>query len=170
LFVALGTIADEWEVFMDRREFSTLLPMLVAASALTATVEAQAPALPVHAAPAPLTKLASGQYAPEEPRNAHPSPRMSRSYLHGMLPDNIRLESHVTVLAPGAPVEKVEHHKHTEIWLVREGTVSLMTAGVTRILKAGDLGLCVAGDDHTITNASKTESASYFVVTVGPPE
>jgi mannose-6-phosphate isomerase-like protein (cupin superfamily) len=152
---------------MDRREFSTLLPMLFAASALTATAEAQAPVSP--AAPASLAKLLSGQYLPHEPRNPQ-SPRVSRSFLQGLLPDNIRLESHVTVLAPGAPAEPVEHHKHTEMWFVREGTVTLMTAGVTRTLKAGEMGLCIAGDDHYITNASKTESASYFVVSVGPPE
>jgi len=155
---------------MDRREFSTLLPMLAAASALMATAEAQAPGSPTAAAPAPLAKLVSGQYLPQEPRNPHPSPRMSRSYLHGMLPDNIRLESHVTVLAPGAPAEPVEHHKHTEMWFVREGTVTLMTAGVARTLKAGEMGLAIAGDEHSITNASKTEQASYFVVSVGPPE
>lgn len=37
-------------------------------------------------------------------------------------------------------------------------------------LKAGGLGLCIAGDNHYITNASKTDPASHFVVTVGPPE
>ena len=154
---------------MDRRTFSALLPMLFAAPALTVTAEAQAPGSPAPAAPAPLAKLASGQYLPGEP--SHPnSPRVSRSFLRGLLPDNIRLESHVTVLAPGAPAEPIEHHKHSEMWLVREGTVTLMIAGVTRTLKAGDMGLCVAGDDHYVTNASKTEPASYFVLTVGPPE
>ena len=153
---------------MDRRAFSALLPILFAAPALSATAEAQTPASPAAAA-APLAKLASGQYLPGEP--SHPnSPRVSRSFLRGLLPDNIRLESHVTVLAPGAPPEPIEHHKHSEMWFVREGTVTLMTAGVTRTLKAGEMGLCIAGDDHYITNASKTEPASYFVVTVGPPE
>jgi mannose-6-phosphate isomerase-like protein (cupin superfamily) len=87
-----------------------------------------------------------------------------------MLPDNLRVESHVTFLAPGAPAEPIEHHKHSEIWFVREGTVTLMTAGVAHTLKAGDMGLAIAGDDHYITNASKTEPASYFVLAVGPPE
>jgi hypothetical protein len=86
---------------MDRRAFSALLPILFAAPALSATAEAQTPASPAAAA-APLAKLASGQYLPGEP--SHPnSPRVSRSFLRGLLPDNIRLESHVTVLAPGAP-------------------------------------------------------------------
>jgi mannose-6-phosphate isomerase-like protein (cupin superfamily) len=154
---------------MDRRQFSALLPMLFAAPALTSTAVAQTPASPAATAPAALLKLASGQYLPGEAQ--HPNtPRVSRSFLRGLLPDNIRLESHVTVLAPGAPAEPIEHHKHSEMWFVREGTVTLMTAGVTRTLKAGEMGLCIAGDDHYITNASKTEPASYFVVAVGPPE
>jgi mannose-6-phosphate isomerase-like protein (cupin superfamily) len=154
---------------MDRRTFSALLPMLFAAPALAAKAQAQTPASPAPAAPAPLARLASGQYLPGEP--SHPnSPRVSRSFLRGLLPDNIRLESHVTVLAPGAPAEPIDHHKHSEMWFVREGTVTMMTAGVTRTLKAGEMGLCIAGDDHSVTNASKTEPASYFVVSVGPPE
>ena len=154
---------------MDRRQFSALMPILFAATAISAKAEAQAPTSPTPATPAPLAKLASGQYLPGEPQ--HPNaPRVSRSFLRGLLPDNIRLESHGTVLAPGAPAEPIEHHKHSEMWFVREGTVTLMTAGVTRTLKAGEMGLCIAGDDHYITNASKTEPASYFVVTVGPPE
>ncbi|MGA3162341.1 MAG: cupin domain-containing protein [Terracidiphilus sp.] len=160
---------------MDRRAFSALLPMLFAAPALAATAEAQTSGSPAAANPAtPVTppalpRLVSGQYLPGEAQHPN-SPRVSRSFLRGMLPDNIRLESHVTVLAPGAPAEPIDHHKHSEMWFVREGTVTLMTAGVTRTLKAGEMGLCIAGDDHCITNASKTESASYFVVSVGPPE
>jgi mannose-6-phosphate isomerase-like protein (cupin superfamily) len=87
-----------------------------------------------------------------------------------MLPDNIRLESHDSWQAPGAPHEAIGHHKHSEIWFVREGEAILMTAGVSRNLKAGDMGLCIAGDEHYIANASQTEPVSYLVLTVGPPE
>ena len=154
---------------MDRRTFSALLPMLFAAPALAAKAQAQTPGSPIAPVPTPLARLASGQYLQGEP--SHPnSPRVSRSFLRGLLPDNIRLESHVTVLAPGAPAEPVEHHKHSEIWLVREGTVTLMASGVEHTLHAGDMGLVTAGDNHWVTNASKTESASYFILAVGPPE
>jgi mannose-6-phosphate isomerase-like protein (cupin superfamily) len=155
---------------MDRREFSALLPMLFAAPALTATAEAQAAGSQTAAAPALPPKLASGQYVWGEAYGGQRPSRTSHRFLIGMLPDNIRLEAHVTFLVPGAPAEPIEHHKHSEMWFVREGTVTLMTAGVTRTLKAGDMGLCIAGDDHYVTNASKTEPASYFVLTVGPPE
>jgi mannose-6-phosphate isomerase-like protein (cupin superfamily) len=155
---------------MNRREFSALLPMLFAAPSLASAAEAKAAAPQNAATPMPLPKLASGQYVQLPSTSKKPSPRTSHRFTMGMLPDNIRLEAHVTTLAPGAPTEPVEHHKHSEMWFVREGAVTLMTAGTTRTLKAGDMGLCVAGDDHYITNASQTEPASYFVVSVGPPE
>jgi hypothetical protein len=154
---------------MNRREFSALLPLLAAASALAPEVEGQATTAPA-AAPMPLPTLVSGRYPPIEPANPHPSPRMSKRFLMGMLPDNIRLEAHFTHLAPGAPPEPIGTHKHTEIWLIHEGTARLMTAGMTRDLVAGEMGVCIAGDQHTVYNASQTEAASYFVLTVGPPE
>ncbi len=161
---------------MNRREFSALLPLLAAASALAPEAEGQAPAAPTAApaqqppAPMPLTKLVSGRYPQIEPTNPHPSPRMSKHFLLGLLPDNIRMEAHFTHLAPGCPPEPIGTHKHTEIWCIHEGTARLMTAGVTRDLVAGDMGVCIAGDQHTVYNASQTEPASYFVLTVGPPE
>lgn len=147
---------------MNRREFSAWLPLLAAAGAL-APVEAE----PAHA---PLQKLVSGRF-PEGPAPPQtPTGRVSRHIVVGMLPDNIRLEAHETTLAPGAPPEPIRTHKHTEMWLVREGEVAMMTDGVVRTLKKGDMGICVAGDRHYVGNASKTEPCSYFVVCVGPPE
>ena len=155
---------------MDRRQFSAILPMLLATPALAAAADAQAPGQRTASAQPALPKLTSGQYVWGEAYGTQRSARTSHRFLIGMLPDNIRLEAHVTFLVPGAPAKPIEHHKHSEMWFVREGTVTLMTAGVTRTLKAGDMGLCVAGDDHYVTNASTTEPASYFVLTVGPPE
>jgi hypothetical protein len=149
--------------------------MLAASSAFTPAAEGQTPAAaPSAQAPqpagGPLQPLVSGRYPQIEPANPHPSPRMSKHFLLGILPDNIRCEAHFTHLAPGCPPEAIGTHKHTEIWFIHEGTARLMTAGVTRDLVAGDMGLCVAGDQHTIYNASQTDPASYFVLTVGPPE
>ena len=153
---------------MNRRDFSALLPMLLAAPALAPAAKAQSSPQP--SAPAALPKLASGSYVWGDAYGTQRPARTSHRFLMGMLPDNIRLESHVTFLAPGAPAEPVEHHKHSEIWLVREGTVTLMASGVEHTLYAGDMGLVTAGDNHWVTNASKTEFASYFVLAVGPPE
>jgi mannose-6-phosphate isomerase-like protein (cupin superfamily) len=161
---------------MNRREFSALLPLLAAASALTPEAEGQAPAAPTSApAQQPATpmqppKLVSGRYRQTEPANPHPSPRMSKRYLMGMLPANIRLEAHFTLLAPGAPPEPIGARKFTEMFFIHEGTARLITEGVTRDLVVGEMGLCIAGDQFTIFNASQTEPASYFAVSVGPPD
>lgn len=146
---------------MNRREFSALLPALLAVTGVAA--EAQN-------APQTLAKLSSGTYPPGPPTAPPTAPHVSHRYLLGMLPDNIRLEAHDSILAPGAPPEAIGHHKHSEIWFMREGEATLMTAGVTRTLKPGDMGLCIAGDAHYIANASKTNPASYLVLAVGPPE
>lgn len=143
---------------LTRRDFSALLPLFLAASPLAAQ------------AAAPATPLKAGRYAPGEAYGAQRPVRTLHSLLIGMLPDNIRLEAHFTVLAPAAGPEPVEHHKHTEMWLVHEGAITLMTGGETHTVKAGEMGLAVAGTDHFVANASKIEPASYFVVSVGPPE
>ena len=151
---------------LNRREFSALLPALLAAPALTSTAEAQTPAVPSHDLPT----LASGLYRPGPPSAQAPATHISHHYILGMLPDSIRLEAHDSWQAPGAPHEAIGHHKHSEIWFIREGEAILMTAGVERKLKAGDMGICIAGDEHYIANASQTEPVTYLVLTVGPPE
>ena len=153
---------------MNRREFSALLPMLLAAPALAPAAEGQAGAAPgaTHA----LETLASGLYSPGPASAPATATHISHHYILGMLPDNIRLEAHDSWQAPGAPHEAIGKHKHSEIWFVREGTAILMTAGVERTLKAGDMGICIAGDEHYIANASQTEPVTYLVLTVGPPE
>jgi uncharacterized cupin superfamily protein len=146
---------------MNRREFSTLLSGLLAVPGLMAEGKE---------APAVLEKIVSGQYRPGSPTAPPSAVHISHKYLLGMLPGSIRLEVHDSILAPGAPPEPVGHHKHSEIWFIREGEATLMTAGITRTLKRGDIGICVAGDAHYIANASKINPVSYLVLAVGPPE
>jgi mannose-6-phosphate isomerase-like protein (cupin superfamily) len=153
---------------MNRREFSAALPMLLAATGL---LEAQAPTSAPASAPMPhaLPTLQPGVYPPGAEGGSQPL-RRSRHFTVGMLPDNIRMESHFTRLGPGCPPEPIEHHKHSEIWFMHEGEATLMTAGNVQTLKPGDMGIATAGTDHYICNASKTEPCSYFVISVGPPE
>ena len=169
---------------MDRREFTTLLPALLALLPNTATAQ-QAPVTatpdmdhptkgtPTVGAPrpkGPLPELISGVYTPSPLSGTPTSPRRSQSYLAGILKaGNIQLEMHETHQEVGAIHEPVGHHLHSEIWLVREGICELTTNGVTRRMGPGDIGLCCAGDLHYVANAGDTP-CSYFVVTVGPPE
>ncbi len=144
---------------MDRREFAVLLPALLAGLGMEkAEAQGTVPA------------LESGVYKPSASKNGSMAGHASSKYLMGMLTaGNIRLEMHESTIQPGAEHEAVGTHKHSEIWLVREGTAELTTNGTTRTMVAGDVGICVAGDKHYIANTSD-KPVTYFVVTMGPPE
>ncbi|HEU4635340.1 MAG TPA: cupin domain-containing protein [Edaphobacter sp.] len=145
---------------MDRRTFATLLPGILAAAEV----------FPEEAKAATLMALESGAYEPGPQTHGSVPKRASRRYALGMLKaGNIRLEVHETTQEVGAPHEPIESHLHSEIVLVREGTLDLTVNGKTQRLRTGDMGLCVAGDRHYIQNAGTTP-ATYFVVTLGPPE
>jgi quercetin dioxygenase-like cupin family protein len=172
---------------LNRREFSAMLPMLMAAAGLMTAAKAEGQAVSGQAAsqtsdlagplmppdaglhPRVLKTLAPGKYE-MGPAKSLTVPRQSHAFCTGMIPVNIRLEAHFTHLEPGCPPEPVEHHLHSEMWCVHEGTVNLMTNGNVQVLKAGDFGIATAGTGHSVYNASATEPASYFVISVGPPE
>ena len=147
---------------MDRREFAALLPVLLAGSGLVVEgADGQGVSLPV---------IESGVYKPTPAKAGSMEGHSSSRYLAGMLKaGNIRLEMHESTIQAGAQHEAVGTHLHSEIWLVREVTAELTTNGMARTMVAGDVGICVAGDKHFISNTSD-KAVTYFVVTVGPPE
>ena len=150
---------------MDRREFATRAPALLAlGSLLPREAEGQAAK-----SPAELKQLTSGVFKPGAPK-AGQEGHTSQSFLIGTLAaGNIRLEMHESVQQPGAPHEAVGTHKHSEIWCVKTGVATLYINGTEHRMEAGDVGLVCAGDTHWIANAGDSELA-YFVITVGPPE
>jgi len=165
---------------MDRREFASMVPALLAiglaekAGAQSGAAAAAAATMPA-GAPSQVAmgrqpkELASGVFKPQAGKGMQGG-KESHQFLTGMLKaGNIRLEMHESVQAPGAPHEPVGTHLHSEIWLVQRGTATLYLNGTEHTMEAGDVGLCCAGDEHWIANKGDTELA-YFVVTVGPPE
>lgn len=166
---------------LDRRAFTQLLPALAAALSLTAEAQTQKldPEHPIHGEPTvgpggtkphgTLPTLTSGVFTPGVGYGSLPN-RVSHRYLLGMLTaGNIQLEIHETHQDVGAKHEPIETHLHNELWFVREGTCELMTNGIARTMRTGDIGLCCAGDKHYIQNTGSTP-CTYFVVTIGPPE
>ena len=145
---------------MDRRTFTALLPTL--AASLPALAEAQSSAPQPSAAPANIETGVFPGFTPPD----HFTGRSGHSFFHGILPTDIGCEVHVSYLAPGAQHEPEEKHKHSEIWLVREGKVELHLNGVSHFLSPGDVGIAVAGTLHWVRNAGDTV-ASYFVMEVG---
>jgi mannose-6-phosphate isomerase-like protein (cupin superfamily) len=160
---------------MDRREFAAMVPGVLAVAMAGDVAEGQqSQEMGMQPTPQrsamPLPVLESGIFPIGVMNPGRQAGRSAHQYLTGMLvTGNIRLESHVTVLEPGAPHEAVDKHLHSEMWLVRQGMVELNINGVAHTMKAGDVGLVTAGDLHSVKNIGNWQ-ASYFVVTLGPPE
>ena len=89
-----------------------------------------------------------------------------RHVLKGRLPTGEALEVHETTLAPGGAPHPPHHHAHSEMWLIREGTVEITVNGTSHQLGAGSVGFVRSNDEHGIRNAGATPTL-YFVVAIG---
>ena len=90
-----------------------------------------------------------------------------RSVLKGKLATSESLEVHETTLPPGGMPHPAHHHVHSEMWLIREGTVELTINGTSHVMGPGSVGFVHSNDEHGIKNVGTTP-ATYFVVAVGP--
>lgn len=90
-----------------------------------------------------------------------------RDILKGKLATGESLEVHETTLPPGGAPHPPHHHLHSEMWLIREGTVELVVSGKTYRLGPGSVGFVHSNDEHGIKNVGETP-ATYFVVAIGP--
>jgi mannose-6-phosphate isomerase-like protein (cupin superfamily) len=96
-----------------------------------------------------------------------PNNAQIRDVLKGKLATGESLEVHETTLAPGGAPHAAHHHVHSEMWLIREGTVELTVNGTSYRLGPGSVGFVHSNDEHGIKNVGTTP-ATYFVVAVGP--
>ncbi len=90
-----------------------------------------------------------------------------RPVLKGKLATAESLEVHETTLPPGGMPHAAHHHVHSEMWLIREGTVQLTINGTSHVMVPGSVGFVRSNDEHGIKNVGTTP-ATYFVVAVGP--
>ena len=90
-----------------------------------------------------------------------------RPVLKGKLATGESVEVHETTLPPGGAPHPPHHHPHSEMWLIREGTVDITVNNTTTRLGPGSVGFVRSNDEHGIKNVGLTP-ATYFVVATGP--
>jgi mannose-6-phosphate isomerase-like protein (cupin superfamily) len=126
--------------------------------------------------PALLSAEDSGQQVAPLPSTMYPYDKLPvqksngaqfRAVLKGKLATGESLEVHETTLPPGGAPHPPHHHVHSEMWLIREGTVELTVNGIRSRLGPGSVGLVHSNDEHGINNPGLAP-ATYFVVAIGP--
>jgi len=91
----------------------------------------------------------------------------TREALKGKLATGESLETHATTLPPGAMPHPPHRHVHSEMFLMREGTLELTVNGKTYQLGPGAIGFVRSNEEHGVKNVG-TVPANYFVVEMGP--
>jgi len=141
---------------VTRRDLCSMLPaVLIPAILPSGASEAQEDSMP------------SAVYPFEKLPVRTPNGAEIRAVLKGKLATGESLEVHETTLPPGGMPHPAHHHLHSEMWLVREGTVELTINGNSHRFGPGSVGFVHSNDEHGIKNVGTTP-ATYFVVAVGP--
>ena len=148
---------------MTRRDLCSLFPAaLLPAAVLPAALNFQAPDA------AQDNSLPSASYPFDKlPVRNNPNGSQTRHVLKGKLATGESLEVHETVLPAGGMPHPPHKHVHSEMWLIREGTLELTVNGSTYQLGPGGVGFVHSNDLHGVKNIGTTP-ANYFVVAVGP--
>lgn len=150
-----GEISAEARMAMTRRMACGLIPALVGSGVGIFPIAGQDDSLP------------SATF-PFESMPVEDSGRAQiRKIIKGKLATGERIEAQETTLPPNASPHPPHHHIHSEMWLIREGTVELTINGVSHRLDAGGVGFVHSNEEHGIKNVG-AGPATYYVVAVGP--
>jgi len=137
---------------INRREICSLLPFVMLAGPLASADD---------------STLSSGVFPFQDLPVKQGKGVQTRNIMKGTLATGEQVEVHETVLEPGAGPHPPHQHKHSEMWLIREGTVEITINGKSRQIGPGAAAFVASNEEHGIRNPGTTP-ASYFVVAVGP--
>lgn len=139
---------------LTRREMCLLFPSNLLPALLVANQTEQQPSLPTAMYPFDRLPVHTSGTA------------VTRAVLKGNLATGESVEVHETTLPPGGAPHPPHRHTHSEMWLIREGTVDITVNDRTTRLGPGSVGFVRSNDEHGIKNVGLVP-AIYFVVAIG---
>src|SRR5260370_20291574 len=90
-----------------------------------------------------------------------PNNAQIRDVLKGKLATGESVEVHETTLPPRGAPHPPHSHLHTEMWLIREGTVELTVEGRSTQMRPGSVGFVHSNEEHRIKNIGPQPSTYY---------
>jgi mannose-6-phosphate isomerase-like protein (cupin superfamily) len=152
---------------LTRRDLCSALPALALLGIAfpdntLAAAQTAPPSLPTQSTTFSFDKL---------PVTRSPNGAATRPVLKGTLPTGETIELHETTLMPGQMPHPAHKHVHTELMLIREGTVEFIMPdknGVDKSEQIGPGGVAFAASNtmHGLKNVGAIP-ANYFVIAIG---
>jgi len=139
---------------LTRREACSLIPALMAGTGIS-RFAVQDDSLPSATFPFENMSVQNSEQA------------QVRKIIKGKTATGEPIEAHETTLLPNGSPHPPHHHLHSEMWLIREGTVELTIHGTSRRLGAGGVGFVHSNEEHGIRNVG-AGPATYYVIAIGP--
>jgi quercetin dioxygenase-like cupin family protein len=149
---------------MNRRDLCVALTSFAAAAAAR-PAEGQTA---TGAAPAPTPNVLSVQRAylfDQLPVKTGPNGE-TRPVLNGVLPTGEDVEMHETTLLPGHMPHPPHKHRHSELMMIREGTLEFDNDGTLERVGPGSVIFAASTVMHGLKNVGET-NANYFVIAIG---
>jgi mannose-6-phosphate isomerase-like protein (cupin superfamily) len=149
---------------LSRRDLCSALPALALLGGVfpentlaVAQTEPATPTLPTESTTFSFDKLTV---------NRSPNGAATRPVFRGKTPTGEVIELHETMLMPGQMPHPPHKHLHTELMLIREGTVEFIMGDKSE--QVGPGGVCYAASNtmHGLKNIG-TVPANYFVIAIG---
>lgn len=147
---------------MNGRDISTRRELCVALAALASVglpagaLEADEPKLN-HSAIFPYTEL---------PVQTSSNGGAMRAVVHGKLATGELIEVHETTLPAGQMPHPPHRHTHSELLLIRDGRLEVLSDGQRGVIEAGGIVFTASTVMHSLKNVGETP-AKYFVVAIG---